>query len=125
MEKYKVGYFYYEETEKDYYTDDFVHFFKSDNTELDKKDLEQWIIWSNSPWSQVHKDYIISVNCKDEYTKINPNEPIWKCTYEVIGYDGITTGIIGYGNTKIEALNDCDYLFKSLQEKYNPDNIKI
>ncbi|MDD4089927.1 MAG: hypothetical protein PHP29_09585 [Tissierellia bacterium] len=89
------------------------------NTEEELKDLAVCI---NSPWSQTDEKYTITYNCKDSYTEKNPNEPNWKCEYEVIGYDMITTVIYGYGDTPQESLQNCIDLFNRLQKEYNKDN---
>lgn len=118
--KYKAGSFLYHEEEK-YYTEDFATFYKENNEMLKGEDLEYWSVWLNSPWSQAHEKYIISCNCKDAYTEMDKEEPIWKCEYSVVGYDGISTTILGYGNTEIAALEECKMHFQILQELYNPN----
>lgn len=56
---------------------------------------------------------------------MDENEPIWKCKYYVIGYDGIFASVFGYGDTEVEALKDCKTHFKMLQDKYNPDDVSF
>lgn len=59
---------------------------------------------------------------KDSYTAMKPSDPIWKCVYEIIGYDGITSTVIGYGQTEEEALIRCKELFAYLQSNYKKEN---
>lgn len=123
MKKYKAGWLYVnKENEFDYYTDDFETFYKDNDEELSNEDLNEWAVCANSPWSQAHETYEIKVNCKDAYTEMDENEPIWKCEYYVIGYDGISASVFGYGYTEIEALEDCKNHFQMLQDKYNPED---
>lgn len=124
MKKYKAGSFYFDE-EIFCYTDDFICFYKENDEEITKEDMEEWAILINSPWSQVHEKYEIKCNCKDAYTKMNVNEPDWKCEYSIVGYDGISASIFGYGNTEIEALESCKRHFRMLQGKYNSENESI
>ncbi len=124
MKKYKAGsFFFYEEII--YYTDDFISFYKENDEELTKEDMKEWAFWINSPWSQVHEKYEIRCNCKDAYTPMKENEPVWKCEYSIVGYEGISVSIIGYGNTEFKALENCKDHFKMLQEKYNTENESI
>lgn len=53
---------------------------------------------------------------------MNPSDPIWKCVYEIIGYDGITSTVIGYGQTEEEALIRRKELFAYLQSNYKKEN---
>lgn len=108
-----------------YYIDDFIHFYKENEEELTKEEMEDWAVWINSPWSQINEKYEIRCNCKDAYTEMDKNEPIWKCEYSIVGYDGISASIIGYGNTETEALENCKLHFKMLQKKYNTQNDSI
>jgi len=121
MKKYKAGSFCFDK-EIVYYTDNFIDFYKENDEELTKEDMEEWAVWINSPWSQVHEKYEIQCNCKDAYTQMDENEPVWKCEYSIVGYDGISASVIGYGNTEFEALENCKDHFKMLQEKYNTEN---
>ena len=118
MKKYLAGYFY-DEKECSYYTNDYTEFFDKEDNKLSNDNLEEWAVWINSPWSQNHEKYEILYNCKDAYTKMDENEPIWKCVYSVIGYDGISASIIQYGNTQIEALENVQKFFQYLQDNYN------
>ena len=124
MKKYKAGSFCFNE-ESVYYTDNFIGFYKENNEELAKEDMEEWAIWLNSPWSQIHEKYEIKCNCKDAYTQMDEYELVWKCEYSVIGYDGISATVIGYGNTEVEALESCKNHFQMLQQKYNTGNKSI
>lgn len=118
--KYKAGSFLYCEQEN-YYTEDFSAFYRESTEKLTKEDLKYWSIWLNSPWSQAHEKYIISLNCKDAYTEMDKEEPIWKCEYSVVGYDGICATVFGYGDTEDLALEKCKKHFQVLQELYNPN----
>lgn len=124
MKKYKAGTFYFDE-ELIYYTDDFINFYKDNDEKLTKEDLEEWAIWINSPWSQIHEEYEIKCNCKDAYTQISGNEPAWKCEYSIVGYDGISASVMGYGDAEINALESCKRHYQMLQEKYNTENISF
>lgn len=97
-------------------------FIDSNDEVLTEKELKEWAVWINSPWSQTQESYTISLNCKDSYTAMNPSDPIWKCVYEIIGYDGITSTVIGYGQTEEEALIRCKELFAYLQSNYKKEN---
>ena len=107
--------FYIKETdnEKIFYLD------KECKTIASNRELENWALVLNSPWSQAHEFYTIKLNCKDAYTEMNKEEPTWKCIYNVIGYEGICGIVTGYGNSEEEALKDCKELFKYLQENFN------
>ena len=123
MKKYKAGWLWLnKENEFNYYTDDFETFYKDNDEELSEKDLEEWAVCVNSPWSQAHGTYEITLNCKDAYTKMDENEPTWKCEYYVTGYDGISASVFGYGYIEVEALKDCKLHFRMLQNKYNPED---
>ena len=126
MKKYKAGLFFHnKDLSFDYYTDDFETFYKENDEELTKDDLEEWAVWINSPWSQAHERYELSFNCKDAYTQMNETDPKWKCEYHTIGYGGISASVYGYGNTEIEAFENCKKHFQMLQVKYNPENESI
>ena len=124
MKKYKAGSFYFDK-EENYYTDNFETFYKENDEVLNNEDLEQWAVWINSPWSQAHESYERRCNCKDAYTQMDENEPIWKCEYSIVGYDGISASVFGYGNTEAEALESCMKHFQMLQDKYNTENESI
>jgi len=87
-----------------------------------KGELEEYSVCLNSPWGQNDETWTIKYNCKDNYTETDENEPTYKCEYMVVGYECITSVLYGYGNTKQEALNDCEEKFKCLQETYNKDD---
>lgn len=110
-----------------FYMDDDMRFYSStDGGEpASVSDLETWAVLINSPWSQMHEGYEICCNCKDAYTKMDEKEPVWKCTYSIIGYDGLTAEVIGYGNTEDKALCECKQLFTFLQKQYNKDGEAI
>lgn len=121
-----AGYFSYEDI-KYFYTEDFNVFYKDENKkhQLTNDDLKEWSIWLNSPWSQTNKSWIIKYNCESTYKTMSKNNPIFKCEYEIVGYDGISAGIRGYGNTQQEALQGCINHFNFLQSKYNKDNVSF
>lgn len=108
-----------------YYSSDNITFYDESGNVLEKDEMEEWTVWVNSPWSMVHEGYDIRLNCKDAYSGIAEGDPEWKCIYSIIGYDGITASVIGYGNTVEEALHDCKELFSYLQKTYNPDDVSI
>ena len=92
----------------------------------DSKDyLEEWAIWLNSPWSQTDAMYKIQYNCIDSYTQRDPKWPEYRCDYTVIGYDGYSATIFGWGKTEIESLTDCLNRFNSIQKLYNPKGESI
>lgn len=68
-----------------------------------------------SPWNQIHKRYNISINCKDAYTKVPEDEPLWRCEYSVTSME-YAASIIGYGRTENEALDDCIAFKNRLRE---------
>lgn len=123
MKKYKAGSLIFSEEEtENYYTDDFKKFYKENGEELSNEELKYWAVWVNSPWSQAHEHYQISPNCKDAYTQMDKNNPAWRCEYYIVGYDGISASIFGYGDeTEIQSLKDCINNFQFLQYQYNPD----
>lgn len=123
MKKYKAGGFYFnKENYFEYYTDDFKTFYQENDKELTSEDLEEWALTLNSPWSQADERYEIEVNCKNAYTPMDENDPIWRCEYSIVGYDCISASVFGYGNTEAEALTDCTKHFQMLQSKYNPED---
>ena len=124
MKKYKAGSFYFNK-EESYYTNDFMTFCKENDEVLNEDELEQWAVWINSPWSQAHERYEIKYNCKDAYTQMDDNEPVWKCKYSIIEYDGISASVFGYANTELEALESCKNHFQMLQDKYNIENESV
>ena len=84
--------------------------------------LNRLAVGINSPWSQAHDQYLIKANAKDAYTEIPEKEPLFICTYHVIGAENIQTELYGYGNTEEEALQNCQALFAHLQQTYNPED---
>ena len=107
------------------YSDDFEKFYKDKSIELAKEELEVWSTWLNSPWSQTYEKYITEINCRDEYTKLIKDDPIYRTYYQVVGYEYVTAIVYGYGNTPQESLQDCINNFNYLQKKYNKENISI
>lgn len=119
MKKYLAGRFVFsKEINCSYYTDDFENFFYEDDKEVSEEDLKEWAVTLNSPWTDDCVCYQIT-----RYTPKSESEPLlWKCEYSVVGYDGITATVIGYGYTESFALGGCLKLFSHLQEKYNPED---
>lgn len=117
----EVGFYGSNETKK-IYTNDYRNFIFENNEIVNKKELENWTICLNSPWSQIHETYKIFYNCKNAYTEIDETEPFFICEKTVIGYDGITSVLKGYGFTEEEALQNCIKNYKYLQKKYNKNN---
>jgi hypothetical protein len=122
MKKYIAGTIDIFKDSAKYYTDDFESFYKESDEALSNEDLVEWAVCINSPWSQADEKYVIELNCKNAYTPMDENEPIWRCEYYVVGYDCITTSVFGYGNTEAEALEACRKHFQLLQCKYNPED---
>lgn len=109
---------------ENYYTNDFTKFYKDIEMvqELAGEDLNKWAVCLNSLWSQSHEKWIVECNCVNAYTPMDENKPTFRCIYEVVGCDGITSGVIGYGNTQQEALQECIARFEYLQNEYNKEN---
>ena len=84
MKKYLAGYTEFNNTKECFYTDDFKTFYSKNDKELEESDLEFWAEWINSPWSQAHEFYKISINCKDAYTEMNKNDPKLEDIYKDI-----------------------------------------
>lgn len=119
------------EKEKEIFnSDDKVHFdcddkIKNKKYEMHEKELNDWALLLNSPWSQSDLHYEIEVNCKNGYEEMPEGTPEWRCRYYTIGYDAIYASCIGYGNTEEEALADCKKLLEYLQKTYNPEDESI
>ena len=103
------------------YTDD-MKYFTDGKEELTNDDMEAYAVFLNSPWSQANEKYVIELNCKDAYTAMNESDPVFRCYYQVVGYEACLSTIYGYGNTEMEALENCMNNFKYIQEKYNPED---
>lgn len=103
------------------YTDD-MKYFTDGKEELTNDDMEAYAVFLNSPWSQANEKYVIELNCKDAYTAMNESDPVFRCYYQVVGYEACLSTIYGYGNTEMEALENCINNFKYIQEKYNPED---
>lgn len=110
-------------SEEKYYTTDFNEFYKDEEMaqELTEEELNRLAVCLNSPWSQSHEKWIIECNCVDAYTLVDENEPTFRCSYKVVGCDGITSSVIGYGGTQQEALQECIAHFEYLQNEYNKE----
>ena len=107
------------------YADDFEKFYKDNNIELTEEELNEWSTWLNSPWLQSYMKYFTEINCRDGYTTLIKEDPIYRTYYQVIGYEYVTAIVYGYGNTPQESLQDCINNFNYLQKKYNKENISI
>ena len=102
-----------------YYTSDWKVFYCDDsNLPVSIASLECYAAWLGDPWSQADEHYEMQVNCKDAYTEMKDEDPLWVCVYWVRGYEGTRTGIYGYGNTEEEALADCKKHYKYIMETY-------
>ena len=101
------------------HSDDFVNFYDENGKILNKeKELKNWAIWLNSPFSYDYFKYIISFDSEKK-------EKNWKCNYVVFGYDYVQSAVFGFGDTPEEAITNCRNNFKELQEKYNPECISM
>lgn len=119
MKKYLAGHFNFcGEGDINYYTDDFITFYKDNDEELSIEDLKEWAVWLNSPWSLENEKYELEYDY-DGFTYTKLEDLLWKCKYTVVGYEYITTSVIGYANTQIDALINCIKNFNLLQNKYN------
>lgn len=74
--------------------------------------FKEFAIVNNSPWSYRNENWIV------RYDEENNN---YLCCHHVIGYDGMESELYAYGNTEIEALENCMKFFKEFQEKWNPE----
>lgn len=118
-----VGTFHYLGNKELYYMDEHTFYYDSEFTKpVSLDNLEFWAVGLNSPWSQLNEKYIISVNCEDAYHEVSDMQSLWKCEYQVRGYDNICSSIFGYGATEEEALIHCKSLFLLVQESYNKES---
>lgn len=103
--------------------EEFDEIVNMENEVFDRDDewLKSWALVLNSPWGSTDASYLIKPNANNRYSDTNG----FMCTYAVVGYECMTAEIIGYGNSEIEALQNCINLFKSVQKKYNPDDDSI
>lgn len=95
---------------------------QTEPTPATDKDMNDYAVFLNSPWSQDNMHYEIKLNCKDAYTDMDPDAPQWRCLYSIVGYNGLFTSILGYGDTPNEALEDCIAIKAHIQDKFNPDD---
>ena len=105
----KMGY----PCEESYYSDNFVDFFYENGEKLSDDDLNYWAVCLNSPWDNDTEGYVTKVN------KLDKTKNEWMTIYQVIGYEGITSEICGYGDDPASALNNCICNFRLIQEIYN------
>lgn len=87
-----------------------------------KEECEEFALWLNSPWSYTTENYKIEFNCVNNESSPSKKLPEYRCLYTIIGYEGITSIIIGYGNEPNIALEDCISKFNYIQELYNKDD---
>lgn len=101
------------------YSDNFAEFYIDENSEklLNQDELEQWSIWLKSSWIKDDEIYVTEFNKSSK-----ENEQKYRTYYQVIGYEGITAVVYGYGNTPQESLQDCMNHFEYLQKEYNKEN---
>ena len=99
--------------EESYYSDDFVNFFYENGKKLSEDDLNYWAVCLNSPWDYYMKGYITKLN------KLDKTRNEWMTIYQVIGYEGITSEIYGYGDDPTSSLDNCIYNLYLIQEIYN------
>lgn len=66
-----------------------------------------------SPWSDDSVSYLIT-----------KNNGLYKCSYTVHVYDGISVAVYGYANDKISAINNCDITINMLKDIASKENIK-
>lgn len=80
---------------------------------VSEDELYNYSLCLNSPWSIANMIFKIiydnTLNC-------------WKCTYSVLGCEGVYTEIYGYGITPDNAFNDCNERYSLFQAKYNPND---
>ena len=74
--------------------------------------FKDFAITNNSPWSLRNEKWIIRYDDKDDN---------YLCSHYVTGYDMIESELYAYGNTEVEALQNCMKFFKKFQEKWNPE----
>lgn len=80
---------------------------------VSEDELYNYSLCLNSPWSITNEIFKITYD-----NTMNS----WKCTYLVLGCEGVYTEIYGYGETPDAALNDCNERYSLFQTKYNPDD---
>lgn len=109
------------------YSEDNIEFFEDEERKqkADEDTLKAWAFLINSPWSQKNLNYKTELNCKDAYTEMTVSkEKEWKTTYSIVGYDGLTCEVIGYGENELESMTHCIDLFNYIQKTYNPEDEK-
>lgn len=78
----------------------------------DKEYFKDFAITNNSPWSLRNENWII---------RYDDNEDAYLCSHYIIGYDMIESELYAYGDTEVEALQNCIKFFREFQEKWNPE----
>lgn len=115
----KIGKMGYPCEEQYYYSGNLVDFFYVNGEKLSEDDLNYWTICLNSPWNYFAEEYITKLN------KLDKTRNEWITIYQVIGYEGITSEIYGYGDDPASALDNCIYNLCLIQETYNKTREKF
>lgn len=110
-----------ETNDVNFYSLSWHRFFSDNDSQYEDKYINSLAILINSPWSHVNQLFIIVPDTDENQQTILG----WQCTYQVIGYDGISTTIYGYGKSEEEAMKNCKDFFKYLQANYNKEGISI
>lgn len=104
---------------EEFFTYDYSEFYTKDGTVVDAEDLDFWAYILDNPCSQETFYYTIKANYgKNDYIKADPNRPKFYCEYRSTGPECIIYTFRGYGDTAIEAMNNCEVLMQSLKDKY-------
>lgn len=125
-----LGYFGFSEKDlKKIYTDD-MKVFRLENEDMinieeENSIMESYAVCLNSPWSQADEKWVVECNCINAYIPMDENEPTFRCYYQVVGCDGITSRVYGYGNEQQEALKECIKNFDLLQNNFNKEDISF
>lgn len=80
---------------------------------VSEDELYNYSLCLNSPWSITNM--IFKIIYDNTFNS-------WKCTYSVLGCEGVYTEIYGYGITPDDAFNDCNERYSLFQTKYNPND---
>ena len=86
-----------------------------------EKVLSDWALICNSPWDFTCEEYAVRVKPVPGTFESDAECP-WSCRYKVVGYEGITGKVYGYGLDAKTALSNCIGLFNFIQKKYNPED---
>ena len=114
-----AGYHIWGDSVLAYWTSDWKVFYNNDsNIPVSIHDLGYYASMLQDPWSGVHEFYIIRPNQESAYKDMPDNVPLFKCLYNVIGYEYMETGIYGFGNTEEEALANCKKHYELIVKTY-------